>query len=175
MSTAPSSPEQREYFRVKTELPLRIRPVSQAERQPLEFSILSREAAGPGELDPQLAAWLDRIESKLDHLLLHFGLDFQEIRPTERVSIVLSGSGLALPREHVDANHSLFLLELELPGPPAHAVRLLAEKVARRDSGELVAMRFCAIQPEDREAVVRHTLDVQRTELRQRAAGRVDP
>jgi len=173
MSSEPSR-DDREYFRVQTELPLRLRPVAEAERDSLALNILQRETSESGDVDPHLAHWLDRIESKLDHMLTHLGLDVEGMRPTERLPVVLSGSGMLLPALEGKCDGRWFLLDFELPGTPDHPVRALAERVHNGPRGELLALRFTTITPEDRKAVVRHTLDVERRHLRHRTESRSD-
>jgi len=171
MSTVPKA-SRRNYFRIDTELPLRISPVREEERARLERAILQREPVDFEGLDPQLALWLDRIESKLDDLIVHLGLDADGVRPTQIVAVTLSGGGISVPSPPAEPGHSLYRIDFELPGPAARGVRALGEVVSRPGVAEAtptVALRFVAITSEDRDAIVRFTLDVERTRLRSRA------
>ncbi len=175
MSTVPNAIRERDYFRVDTELPLRIKPVREEERARLEGSILQREPVDVEGLDPQLALWLDRIESKIDNLIVHLGLDFDGVRPTRPVAVTLSGGGISVPSPPAESGHSLHLVDFELPGSPARSVRALGEVVANRKTAEgnpAIALRFTAITAEDRDAIVRFTLDVERSRVRSRAERR---
>ncbi len=166
---------QRDFFRVKTRLPIRMTPVAASERGRLEREIMRPDASAAPEVDPDLARWLDRIERKLDRILLHLDVECEGVRPTETRSLVISGGGLRAPVDRAYPVGSLFLVELELPGPPAHLVRCLASVVeffCHEDGVADLALAYQAIHEEDREAIVRHTLDVERSELRSRSARR---
>ncbi|NNL67824.1 MAG: hypothetical protein HKP30_16365 [Myxococcales bacterium] len=174
MAIAQGRRDEREYFRVQTELPLRLKPIGESERDSLAQTILQRDTVETGDIDPHLARWLDRLESKLDHVLTHLGLDVEGMRPTERLPVVLSGSGMLLSAIDSCRDADWFLLDFELPGTPDHPVRALAERVHNGPRGEVLALRFTAITPEDRNAVVRYTLDVERKHLRHRTERRAE-
>jgi hypothetical protein len=168
--------EQRNYFRVRCRLAIRLREVRDEERDGLEREILQHEEnAGLGDLDPQIAGWMDRIESKLDRILLHLGVVDEPLRPSDVADLVISGSGLRLVWDESHEPGTLLLVELELPGTPAYPVRCLASVVAREEDERGrhdMALSFSAIHARDREAIVRFTLDVERGSLRSRADDR---
>ena len=176
-ASEPQGIEKRDYFRVETQLPLRARLVCGAERPHLEREILASDPKESNEFDPQLAAWLDRLESKLDRVLKLLGEDGADLRPTETHDVVISGSGIGLAMTGDVESEACVLLDFELPGPPAHRVRCLGTVVradARPDGSSEVAAAYIAIREEDREAIIRHTLDVERFALRSRSALRED-
>lgn len=165
--------EQRNYFRVHSRLAIRMRKVRAKEREGLELEILQHEeASGLDKIDPHVACWLDRIEVKLDRILLHLGVVDESLRPSDVVDLVISGSGLRLPWGEAHEPGSLLLLEFELPGPPAHPVRCLASVIALepgKGGGHDLALGYSTIHEHDREAIVQFTLAVERGELRHRA------
>ena len=168
-----ASVEQRNYFRVRCRLPIRTRKVRSEEQDGLEREILQREnSTGLNELDPEIAAWLDRIETKLDRILLQIGVVDEPLRPSDVADVVISGSGLRFVGDRSHEPDDVLLLEFELPGTPAHPVRCLASVVAHEvveDGGHDLALSFSVINERDREAIVRFTLDVERGKLRSRA------
>jgi len=165
--------EQRNYFRVRCRLAVRMRKVRAEEKEGLEWEILQQEeASGLDKLDPHVARWLDRIELKLDRVLLHLGVVDESLRPSDVVDVVLSGSGLRLPWHEPFELGSVLLVDLELPGNPAYPVRCLASVVAvepKAEGGHDLALGYSAIHERDREAIVQFTLAVERGELRSRA------
>ncbi|MEM7409205.1 MAG: PilZ domain-containing protein [Myxococcota bacterium] len=168
--------EKRDYFRVQTQLPLRAQVISAGERSRLEREIYAGETGDLGDVDPQLAAWMDRLEVKLDRILEILGEDRQELRPSEVHDVVISGSGISWVTQDPVAHDATLLLEFELPGPPAQRVRCLGVVVRTipRDDGSEVACGFSAIREEDRESIIRHCLDVERFALRSRSTARDD-
>jgi hypothetical protein len=163
----------REYFRVKTHLPVRARPLRAGESGPLEAEIQNRASHAATHVDPELAGWLDRMESKIDQVLAHLGLAEAPFAEADVQEVLLSGAGMRFVAAEGHPVGSDLLLEFELPGRPRRRVRSIArvvscERVAR-GSEHALAVSFHVIHEDDRDAVVGHTLGVQRAELRARA------
>jgi hypothetical protein len=167
--------DRRGYFRVETRLRVGLRPAAASEIDGLRREILQREPAGRPRVDPALAEWLTRVEEKLDLLLAQAGLAAPGSLPKTERSLVLSGSGLFLPRSELRCElGSTLLVEFDLPLRPRHAVRCLALVAGNRpepDGSVALALSFCCIQEEDRDAIVRHSLIVERRALGQRTGG----
>jgi len=161
-----SATDRRGFFRVQTRVRLGLRPVTPEEVAGLRSEILQREPSPRPKVDPGLADWLTRIEEKLDQLLHDAGRAAPGALRKQEHSVVLSGSGLLLP--NVEATRELgstLLLEFDLPLCPRHAVRCLAVVAGNRpdaDGRPALALGFCCIHEEDRDAIVRHTLVVER-------------
>lgn len=160
--------DRRGFFRVQTRLPLGIRGVAPAEVGRLCAEILRRTPQAPSDVAPGLASWLARIEEKLDLLLeKNAAGDEPELQKRER-EVVLSGSGLLLPGEtYIPDFGSKQLVEFDLPLQPRYRVRCLARVAGTRShegSPPALALGFACIHEEDRDAIVRHNLILQRRE-----------
>ena len=166
-------PYERNYFRVRCTLPVRTRFVRPDEIEALASEIMQRKPTRDlSALDPEVAAWLDRIEQKLDGILLQLGAVDEAPRPTRPEQVVLSGGGIRIPSDAAREVGDTLLVEFELPGPPARSVRCLGRIVGVYDEnadGRELAITYHAIHPQDREAVVQHTLAVERGEQRSRS------
>lgn len=149
-----------------------MRRVEVAERAGLERAILEREPGVPTGIDPGLAEWLVRVEEKLDLLLDRAGIAPLGFLPKREGEVVLSGSGLRVPSAGAAIPiGTLLLLELDLPLYPTHRVRCLAAVVHSEDGSRKergIALEIRCIHEHDRDAIVRHTLAVQRGELLRR-------
>ena len=66
--------ERRAFFRVLTRIPVQCRRITPPEAEALAREIRERRAPQPLRIDEALAAWLDRIERKLDRVLVHMGI-----------------------------------------------------------------------------------------------------
>lgn len=171
------SRDERAYFRVQTHLPLRCRPLAPNEVERVAAAITSSGEEGNEKIDPALAVWLARLEAKIDRILIFFEVpDADGFSPYFARSVVLSGSGMRFARKGEEAElQGHVLIEFELPGKPPHTVRCIGHTLgAEREvdqtdlEGESVAVEFEAIRESDRDAIVQHTLDVQRVELRKK-------
>jgi hypothetical protein len=164
--------DKRSYFRVHTRVPVRARPVRPEEVERLEAEIRCREAPAAPPVDPHLAEWLDRIEAKLDRLLTHAGLgEKAQLGPEEEQEVLLSGSGMKFRSTNPYSPGTVLLVEFELPTTPRHRVRTLACVIDQEPSRDEppdfpVVVAFHTIHEIDRDAVVGHTLAVERTQLR---------
>ncbi len=172
VATAGSSQdERRQHFRVQTRLRFSERLVHRHERPVLEEQILGRPSDGPSALAPELAAWLERIERKLDVVLQVVAPESSLTeQPLEPRDLSLSGSGVAFESDlDLDVGDELWL-EIELPGPPSYRVCCLATVVSIGDPCPdwRVAACFRAIREEDRDRIISHTLAVERESLRAR-------
>ena len=175
----PMESERREFFRVSTTLPVRARIVDPAEQEQVEGEIRLRRTPDLSTIDPTLAGWLDEIEGKLDRVLETLVANEHDWITTGGLTpLQLSGGGICFPvRENV-AEGTLLLVELTLGGVPRRRVRATARTLgegsarAPEADGPQVAVQFETITPEDRDAVVAYTLEVQRRETLRRRAGR---
>jgi hypothetical protein len=170
-ATAEKGEEARSYFRVRTRVALKARPIGPEEVERLEAEIRSREAPAAPAVDPHLAEWLDRIEAKLDRLLAHTGLaEPMQLGPEDEQEVLLSGSGMRFRSARPYSPGTVLLLEFELPTTPRHRVRTLARVVEHDPSPDerdfSTAVAFHAIHEIDRDAVVGHALAVERLQLR---------
>ncbi len=165
-------PYERSYFRIRCTLPIRARRVAPEGVEALAAEILQRRTGPAGSnLDPDVAAWLDRIEQKLDRILVTIGAVTEPARPSQPEQVVLSGGGLRFASGEARSMGDTLLIELELPGSPTRLVRCLGNVVGvygDEDGGREVAITYHAIHPSDREAIVQHTLAVERGEQRAR-------
>jgi hypothetical protein len=179
-ATADAEKYARSYFRVRTRLPLRALPVGPDEVERLQVEIRSRGAPAAPPVDPHLAEWLDRIEGKLDRLLAEAGLgERRQLGPEDEQEVLLSGAGMKFQSSRSYPPAAMLLVEFELPTTPRYRVRALAQVVgqepSRGEEGFPTAVAFQDIHEIDRDAVVGHTLAVERMQLRSglyRPAGR---
>ena len=168
--------EQREFFRVWSFLPVRARRVRSSERHALTTEIKARLPEAVNRLDPELVAWLDRIESKLERLLAHMDLsDRPCFGPDDVQEVQISGSGLMFTGSEPTKKDDLLLVEFEVPGSPRRMVRCLG-RVARSETGQnrsapQIAVGFEEIHESDRDAIIQHVMAVQRADLSRRADG----
>ena len=170
----PTSRDSRAYFRVRTHIPLRFRQLDPDEIDAMAAEIYGQPEDSEVEIEPALALWFDRLERKLDRILRALGESDTEDVGKSR-TVVLSGAGM---RFACDAKERDFtghlLIDFELPGHPRHVVRCIGRSLSARDDGESdmsedsLAVEFVTLREADRDAIVQHTLDVQRAELRRR-------
>lgn len=170
-------PNERNYFRVHCSLALRSRLVDPDEVEGLEYEILHRRSQRDlSQLDPDIASWLDRIEQKLDRVLIQLGAEDGDVRPSITERVVLSGGGIRFSSSEPRQVGDILLIEFELPNTAAHLVRCLGSVIAAYEDGDNdreIAITYRAIHAQDREAVIQHTLAVERGEKRSRIDERV--
>ena len=167
--------EARRYYRVTVRIPLRHRPL-----QPDEVGAVERELETPRpdleDLSPALAGWLLRLEKKLDLTLSLLDANVPAPLSDRDLRVVeVSGAGLSFESKEASEIEGDELLEFELPGTVPLRVRAIARVVRHREPESQggpcqVACEFRVIRTEDRESIVRFVNDVQRIELRRRAA-----
>ena len=173
----PEGSSRREYFRVSTRLPLRTRVLSVDQADQLRFEIAQRKPASDPNIDPFLRAWMERIEHKLDAIWAH--LDPSQDPPPSLADsrpLEISGNGLAWDGAPDYPDGSWVSVELELPRPASVQIRLLGRSVGTHhleSGGRRNAVAFETIFEGDRDAIVRHVLDMERRKI-QRESGR-DP
>lgn len=161
--------KRREYFRVRTRVALRTCELTQEEADRLRLDVADRKPSSEPKLDPRLERWLERIERKLDEVRAH--LDPEVERPlgaADLQEIEISGSGLAWHGTPSYTAGAWVRAEFELPRPIARQVVVLAHAVERDAGGEAPppqAIAYEAISEEDRDAIVRHCLDVERRNI----------
>lgn len=158
----------RRAFRVPARLPVRHRRLSADERDARERELRVAEPA-PRPADPALAAWLQRVESKLDRLAARLGLGEEAPPgPDDLCDVDLSSVGVGLETSQSVAAGDDVLFECMVPGHAPRHVRALArvarvdETVGRSAPRRRVALEFSRISDCDRDALVRFTQDVQR-------------
>ncbi len=161
----------RDFFRVSTWLPIRVRRLTSE-----AASELARELDTPAEesatvSDPILEARLFSLESKLDVLLKGLGHALDEpVSKLPKQSVELSGSGLRVEAPGLFRRGDVARVEIELPEERGRAISILADVVSGNDARERagrkgMAVCFRAIRNRDREAIVRHAYEVQRLDL----------
>lgn len=169
-----SGAERRTFFRVLTHLPVKCRRVSDAEAEALERALPQRRAPDMSRVDEALATWLDRIERKLDRVLVHLGIgDPVAFCEADVQEVMLSGAGMSFVTDPPVEPGTRVLVEFEIPGTPAHLVRCLARVIRHlppKEEGESAstAVAFDVIHDSDREAIVHHAVEVQRTLIQAR-------
>ena len=169
--------ERRAFFRVLPRLPSQTRSVTAREAEALAVEIPERRAPDASRLDEGVAAWLDRIETKLDRILVHLGIGDPVVFGEDDVQeVLLSGSGMCFVSDEPAEPDALLRVEFELPGVPARVVRCLARVIRRlppKEEGgpESTAVSFDVIHDGDREAIVQHAVEVQRALIRMRRPG----
>lgn len=165
--------ERRSYFRVRTRIAVRHRPVSEEEAQAFLSELASRREGPSLPIDPVLALRLDRLEQKLDLVLATLRRDVEPPLGSEnQQTVTLSGNGLEIVSDDDIEPGSEVLVELRIPASPPRIVRALARAVtgvgvAGESKGRL-ALAFEAIDENDREAIIRHVFDVERLERARR-------
>jgi hypothetical protein len=166
--------DKREYFRVHTRVRVGMRVVRQAEVASLAADIVHREPMPPSRIDPELAAWIGRIERKLDAALVRLGAAAEaDVLAGAEELITLSGNGLLLPGEgKVLERGTTALVELTLPELAIRRIRALCTvpRDPRPDDEGGIPLTFTVIHESDRDAIIRHCLAVQRSEMRRSAA-----
>lgn len=164
----------RTYYRVQTLLPVRLTPIAEDEVEKAVFE-LSLQPALPSEDESPTMERLRRIEEKLDLLLA--GNDPGAKRPlgvADVECVVFSGAGLSMPIDQPCRANEMFRAEILLPGAEGRVLRAVARAVA--DSSLMedgvarhhVALALDHMNDEDRSALVSHSYELQRAELRAR-------
>lgn len=149
----------RRAFRVAARLPIRHRRLS-AEQWAAEERSWRMPEPSALPRDPALAAWLQRIEAKLDGLLAADGSAEPPLGAEDVHDVDLSSVGVRLAAaEGLDAGDAV-LVECLVPGRVPRPVRALARVVRAED--DRVSLSFERIREADRDALVRFTQDVQR-------------
>jgi hypothetical protein len=165
--------ERRSFYRVSARLPIRLRALDPGESASLACEIAASPASAVAVADPALRAALESLERKLDRVLacLEPGAAERPLGRTDAREVELSGAGVSLEADEELDPADEVLVELELPGSPPRRVRALAHPVPARGPGGKPrrAFAFDAISEEDRDAIVRFSHEVQRSELRERA------
>ena len=171
-NTSSSGSDKRSYYRVSSFLPVRCRRVRPSELPGLTSEIQTREAPDVSKVDPGLAEWLDRVETKLDRILVRYETEEESWMTSEgALEVTLSGSGIRFPVCEEVALDSDVLMEITIPGTPKHMVRCIGRVAECEAEGKsvTVAAGFRVIAECDRDAVIAHVLEIQRSELRRRA------
>ncbi len=187
--TRPSQ-ERRRSFRVDDQIGLRVRPLSpQQLAQALERFESKRRGFGlanefarrrerllptlkPIEMShPQIATYLEHLESKIDALAAQLGGDADlPTHPSHAVN--LSAHGLCFYHDHALSPGTALELYLRLfpsgIGLLALATVIWCGPCAQRPTGNshAVAVDFSHIHDDDRNLLVKHTLDKELTALR---------
>ncbi len=161
--------KRREYFRVRTRLAIRTHLLRPEEADRLRLDVADRKPSGAPQLEPRLEQWLERIERKLDELRAQLDPQFERpLGAADMREVEISGSGLAWRGEPRYDPESWIRADFELPPPLARSIVVLARSVARSagsDEGAVQAIAYDAIFEGDRDAIVRHCLDVERRKI----------
>jgi c-di-GMP-binding flagellar brake protein YcgR len=176
----------RNHVRVNAFLPLKYRHLSREEydadpegcfaRVQDEMGGLDRivevstEELAEGSLDPRLLSLLTEMNRKLDRILavLQRGLEGQS---SGHLAVNISGSGVRFTvGERIRAG-ILLAVRIALPLAPPIPVVFIGEVTRVRDKGKgdfEIAVRFVAIDEEDREQIVHYTFKRMRESVRNR-------
>ncbi|MFK7898866.1 MAG: hypothetical protein AB8G23_23755 [Myxococcota bacterium] len=178
-SGKPTSHDRRAYFRVRGLLPIRVTALEESavESEVFDLSMpdpLIQPVEEAGE-DAPLMARLRRIEEKLDLLLGAAHVDTpRQLSGRDRQSVVFSGTGLCLDVPQAFEKGDPYKVEILLPPPYSRMVRGVARCVAdAAPAGKISGTRPMAlvlnhIEPDERDALVAYSYDLQRFDLRSR-------
>lgn len=159
----------REFFRVSTRLPVRASALEVADIDRVKMEILAPDPTPP-DLDLALREWLERIEEKIDGI--YAALDPRRRAPLselDRRDLELSASGASWSPDTPIALGEWVLIELLITLPHRCRLRALAECVGERaldDGTTRSAFAFRTIKQGDRDAIVAHALEIQRSQIR---------
>lgn len=161
----------RRYFRVHAQIPLRVEKLDAAGYAARKAAIQTPRA-NHEDVDAELARHLAWIELKLDRVLAAIE-GRPSPTPVEPVAADISGSGVAFEAKEagIEPGDDVFL-ELLIPSSPPKPIPTIGRVVKFTDGAGagMLAVEFRVIAEEDREAIIRFTHDVEREELRRRAA-----
>lgn len=188
-----SGSQARNFARVAVSLPVRLRPLDEAESRRIATRLLAEPSyreelplsgALPGEAGHfehaalrSLLERMDALEALLGRVAAAVGVE-PDINEgwTEGEAVACSGAGLGALVPTRFAENTPLEVELTLLGEPRATVRALARTVSlvmpdgdRLPVGRFhLGLAFETIHEADREAVVRYTFRVQRAQLRDR-------
>jgi len=118
-----------------------------------------------GQLDPEVARFLDYLDKKLSFLLDLLSRREDEAEKSSRmVTATLSGCGISFPCDDLEF-HNHVLLTMHLSANPMSRVQVVGTVVrVSCESNELrtVGISFDQITEADREAIIRYTFQIQR-------------
>ena len=161
----------RGFFRVAAQVGLRVEPVGPEQWAETELALQADPTAVSKQVEPELAAWLERLERKLDLVLEQVGAPVSmRAEHPEVQEVMLSGSGIRFDAGHAFDEGAPVRIDLELPGSPSVLIQCLGKIVRLEDSGDAAhpcAIRFEVIREVDRDRIVQHTLAIQRHRLQQ--------
>ena len=164
--------EQRNFFRARGRVGLRVQQLS-AERWDAEERNIRSDWSEPKELpESELTAWLERLEQKLDLLLdrLDIPNPARALR-TESQDVVISGGGLSFESEHCFAEGAGLLVELDV-GKKCAWIRCLGSvvrcEVFDEGLGFKVVVRFDVIREVDRDRIIEFALETERRCIQER-------
>ncbi len=177
--SAGSARDRRAYYRVNGLLPIRVFPLSedQVEAEIFDLSMPDPLIQPLDEVDEEapLTARLRRIEEKLDLLLGAAQVPVpKQLSGRDRQSIVFSGAGVCLDVAHSFRQGDPYKVEILLPPPYSRLVRAVARCV--EDAPLLgpgaetcpLALALDHMEPDERDALVAYSYDLQRFALRAR-------
>jgi len=184
-ASIPGSDCRRAYYRVAGFLPIRLMPLRPEETERAVFDLsLPNPCFQPleegGENAP-LMARLRQIEEKLDLLLGLSGLEApQPLSGADRQSVVFSGSGLSLDVTWSFLKGDAYHVEVLLPSPYSRVVRGVGLAVSDSipescgDALRPLAVELRHMEPENRDALIAYSYDLQRIALRARGDEEVE-
>ncbi len=158
----------RAFFRVRALLPLRH---ERADQRDIEVFLAELEGVGkvrPPDREPTLEERIEHLDQKIERILSL--LDPSVPRPldeTDQRPLEISGSGVRYPWPDPVEPGVLLRLHFYLPSTPPRTVRCIGRVVSCREPdlphrSHSVAVAFEHIAEADRDAIVRHTLEVER-------------
>jgi hypothetical protein len=185
-SSAHASRDRRAYYRVSGLLPIRVSLLSedQVEAEIFDLSMPDPLIQPLDEVDEDapLAARLRRIEEKLDLLLGAAQVPApKQLSGRDRQSVVFSGAGLCLAVPHSFRQGEPYKVEILLPPPYSRLIRAVARCV--QDAPPLgpgaesrpMALALDHMEPDERDALVAYSYDLQRFALRARQGPAAGP
>ena len=148
----------RSYYRVETELAVRVRRATASELATFEQCFGAGGTEPSVALAPGLVTWLRYLDQKLDRVLAL--LDPSQPRPLEDHGlqhVVISGGGMLVEQTDGLEPGADVIVELVIPGEPPHRVRALGRVVGlrQREGAPGVGLEFRLIDESDRDAIVR--------------------
>jgi len=118
-----------------------------------------------GQLDPEVAKFLDHLDKKVSCLLdILSRRDEEAEKKSQIVPATLSGCGISFPCDDLDVRNHV-LLTMHLSANPMSRVEVVGTVVrvfCESDELRTVSMSFDQITEADREAIIRYTFQIQR-------------
>ncbi len=186
--------QRREMVRVDDILEISHRKISPAESDSLSREIIESSAGNSGlgtvssvirsagrTVDPDSPTWraIALLDQKLDYLINLLESDTRS-QDAEfiRCGVNISGSGIRFPSQQVYSKGDLFWIAMLFPSSPPLRVEAVAQVIKSAKSAKLeeklpgaildVSSKFIAINPQDKEEILRYTFQRQREILRAR-------
>ncbi len=189
-----SGVQRREMVRVDDILEISHRKISPAESESLSREIVDSSAGQSGldsvssvirsagrTVDPDSPTWraIALLDKKLDYLITLLESDTRsQDADFIRCGVNVSGSGIRFPSQQMYQKGDLLWIAILFPGSPTLRVEAVAQVARAAKSAKLedklpgaiidVSSKFVAINPQDKEEILRYTFQRQREILRAR-------